>query len=322
MGLRMLPARGAGLRWRRGAPVSPAAPRHAVGRSRALEHDPVRPVPVILASQPHLVSRSARARVPRPAAPAPHAVPRQGRALRRSRALGGILRGAHQIPVQRGTADAAGSLGGGRGRARAGRVRGGVPRGDHLAGPGADGGEDRNGPARGGDGCAGRAGRDVGAAPRHVQGAQAALAHRGRRGRAGRRAGHRRTADEDALDATDRIMAAICEQVAAARADVPAAAREPEGDWWVRPPETAVVRSCRTVATDRRHRSATGDEDRGDRCGIVGHGGGRDRGRQRRRRAVGTGSGGRRRASTVEHREPRLPPRHRAARARCAPRPI
>jgi 1-acyl-sn-glycerol-3-phosphate acyltransferase len=50
---------------------------------------------------------------------------------------------------------------------------------------------------------------------------------------------------DDMAVATDRIMSAICAQVAAARAaypDHPAAGEDP---WWVRPPETAVLRSCR-----------------------------------------------------------------------------
>ena len=54
-------------------------------------------------------------------------------------------------------------------------------------------------------------------------------------------------AEEDALDATDRIMGAICEQVGAARAAYPQQPGASEGDWWVRAPETAVVRSCRTT---------------------------------------------------------------------------
>jgi 1-acyl-sn-glycerol-3-phosphate acyltransferase len=52
-------------------------------------------------------------------------------------------------------------------------------------------------------------------------------------------------ADEDVLAATDRIMGAICEQVGAARTAYPQAPAPGEGDWWVRGPETAVVRSCR-----------------------------------------------------------------------------
>ena len=50
---------------------------------------------------------------------------------------------------------------------------------------------------------------------------------------------------EDVLVATDRIMSAICEQVRAARRAYPQVSTAGEGDWWIRPPETAVLRSCR-----------------------------------------------------------------------------
>ncbi len=52
--------------------------------------------------------------------------------------------------------------------------------------------------------------------------------------------------DEDVRTATDRIMAAICTQVARAREIYP---QRPHGDddgWWVRSPDTARVRSCVT----------------------------------------------------------------------------
>ncbi len=45
--------------------------------------------------------------------------------------------------------------------------------------------------------------------------------------------------------ATDRIMGAICTQVARARAIYPQAPRPGEPDWWARPPEAARLRSCR-----------------------------------------------------------------------------
>jgi 1-acyl-sn-glycerol-3-phosphate acyltransferase len=51
---------------------------------------------------------------------------------------------------------------------------------------------------------------------------------------------------EDVREATDRIMSAICAQVARAREIYPQA---PEGDddgWWVRAPESAQLRSCMT----------------------------------------------------------------------------
>jgi len=49
--------------------------------------------------------------------------------------------------------------------------------------------------------------------------------------------------DEDLYAATDRIMAAVCAEVARARTGYPAP--RPGADaWWVRPPETARLRSC------------------------------------------------------------------------------
>lgn len=45
--------------------------------------------------------------------------------------------------------------------------------------------------------------------------------------------------------ATDRIMEAICAQVARARAIYPQVPKPGRPDWWVRPPETARLRSCR-----------------------------------------------------------------------------
>lgn len=50
--------------------------------------------------------------------------------------------------------------------------------------------------------------------------------------------------DEDIHEATDRIMAAICAAVAQARTGYPGP-RRGEDPWWVRAPETAVLRSCR-----------------------------------------------------------------------------
>jgi 1-acyl-sn-glycerol-3-phosphate acyltransferase len=54
--------------------------------------------------------------------------------------------------------------------------------------------------------------------------------------------------DEDVLVATDRVMEAICALVAGARAAYPQEPAPSEGDWWVRAPGTAVVRSCRGAA--------------------------------------------------------------------------
>jgi hypothetical protein len=48
--------------------------------------------------------------------------------------------------------------------------------------------------------------------------------------------------DEDAYDATDRIMTAIAACVARARELYPQQPSEGEGDWWVRSPQSAVLR--------------------------------------------------------------------------------
>ena len=54
--------------------------------------------------------------------------------------------------------------------------------------------------------------------------------------------------DDDIRAATDRIMSGICAQVARARARYPAV---PSGadDWWVRTPETAVLRPAKRTAS-------------------------------------------------------------------------
>jgi len=49
-------------------------------------------------------------------------------------------------------------------------------------------------------------------------------------------------AGEDVFEATDRIMTAIAACVATARRIYPQRPRRGEGDWWVRRPETAVMR--------------------------------------------------------------------------------
>jgi 1-acyl-sn-glycerol-3-phosphate acyltransferase len=49
-------------------------------------------------------------------------------------------------------------------------------------------------------------------------------------------------ADEDVYDATDRIMAAIVSCVARARKIYPQQPAPGEDDWWVRPPDSAVLR--------------------------------------------------------------------------------
>jgi 1-acyl-sn-glycerol-3-phosphate acyltransferase len=52
--------------------------------------------------------------------------------------------------------------------------------------------------------------------------------------------------DEDVRAATDRIMSAICTQVARARAIYPQQPDDGDDGWWVRSPETARLRSCMT----------------------------------------------------------------------------
>lgn len=51
--------------------------------------------------------------------------------------------------------------------------------------------------------------------------------------------------DEDVRTATDRIMEAICGCVGRAREIYPQAAPTGEEAWWVRPPRSAVLRTCR-----------------------------------------------------------------------------
>jgi 1-acyl-sn-glycerol-3-phosphate acyltransferase len=50
-------------------------------------------------------------------------------------------------------------------------------------------------------------------------------------------------------ETTDRIMTAICAQVARAREIYPQRPRSERSDWWVRRPETARLRSCRGRVT-------------------------------------------------------------------------
>ena len=158
--------------------------------------------------------------------------------------LGGILRGAHQIPVHRGSAAAAGSLVAAEDALRAGECVAVFPEGtisldlDPMAG--------KTGTAR----LAAATGAPV--VPVGMWGLHRIM-FKGRKPRW--RAGIAEVvhvgppltvgATEDTFDATDRIMGAVCEQVASARAAYPQRPTEPEGDWWVRAPETAVVRSCR-----------------------------------------------------------------------------
>ncbi|MGZ4797510.1 MAG: lysophospholipid acyltransferase family protein [Acidimicrobiia bacterium] len=160
------------------------------------------------------------------------------------RGLGFVFRGAHQIPVRRGTDGAAGSLVDAEDALRAGKCVTVFPEGtisldlEPMVG--------KTGTAR----LAAATGAPV--VPVGMWGLHRVM-FKGRkpRWRAGVsevvRIGEPLTiaADEDMLEATDRIMAAICAQVARARAAYPQSPAPGEDDWWVRPPETAVLRSCR-----------------------------------------------------------------------------
>ncbi len=160
------------------------------------------------------------------------------------RGLGAVLRGMHQIPVSRGTADAAGSLVAAESALRAGRCVSVFPEGtisldlEPMAG--------KTGTAR----LAVATGAPV--VPIGLWGLHRVM-YKGRKPRW--RTGIAETvtigapltvpSSEDVAGATDRIMSAICAQLADARARYPQAPAPGEGDWWVRAPETAVLRSCR-----------------------------------------------------------------------------
>jgi 1-acyl-sn-glycerol-3-phosphate acyltransferase len=158
--------------------------------------------------------------------------------------LGGILRGAHQIPVARGTSGAAGSLTAAEDALRAGECVAVFPEGtisldlDPMMG--------KTGTAR----LAAATAAPI--VPVGMWGLHRVM-FKGRKPRW--RAGIAEVvhvgpalyvdASEDVLAATDRIMGAICDLVATARAAYPQRPAPSEGDWWVRSPASAVVRSCR-----------------------------------------------------------------------------
>jgi 1-acyl-sn-glycerol-3-phosphate acyltransferase len=164
--------------------------------------------------------------------------------LFRKAPLGPILRGARQIPVSRGTAGAAGSLVEAERALDQGECVTVFPEGtisldlEPMAG--------KTGTAR----LAAATGAPV--VPVGLWGLHRVM-FKGRkpRWRAGVAevvrvgAALRVEPDADVDEATDLIMAAICGQVAAARRAYPQPPAAGEGDWWVRAPETAVVRSCR-----------------------------------------------------------------------------
>jgi 1-acyl-sn-glycerol-3-phosphate acyltransferase len=158
------------------------------------------------------------------------------------RGLGWGLRAIHQIPVQRNTSDAAASLGDAVSALERGECVAVFPEGtislDLEPMPG------KTGVAR----LAAEAG--VAVTPVGLWGAQRIL-FKGRKARWRRGIAEtvvvgdpvRVGPDEDVHLATDRIMAAIAGCVARARAIYPQAPGPGDDGWWVRPPETAVVRS-------------------------------------------------------------------------------
>lgn len=56
--------------------------------------------------------------------------------------------------------------------------------------------------------------------------------------------------DDDIYEATDRVMEAICAQVRRARERYPDQPAPGEDEWWVRAPESAVLRTCRADPAD------------------------------------------------------------------------
>jgi 1-acyl-sn-glycerol-3-phosphate acyltransferase len=155
--------------------------------------------------------------------------------------MGAILRAARQIPVSRDTTDAAGSLDAAIRAMRAGECIGVFPEGtisldlDPMVG--------KTGTAR----LAAATG--VAIMPIGLWGAQRIL-FKGRKPRWRRGIAEtvvvgdpiRVGPDEDVRVATDRLMAAIAGCVARARELYPQQPRAGEGDWWVRPPESAFAR--------------------------------------------------------------------------------
>lgn len=158
--------------------------------------------------------------------------------------LGSVLRGAHQIPVARGTSGAAGSLVAAEAALRAGECVAVFPEGtisldlEPMAG--------KTGTAR----LAAASGAPV--VPIGLWGLHRVM-FKGRKPRW--RTGVPEMVmvgpplvvepADDVAVATDRIMSAICDGVAAARAAYPERPAPGEDDWWVRSSDTAVLRSCR-----------------------------------------------------------------------------
>jgi 1-acyl-sn-glycerol-3-phosphate acyltransferase len=156
------------------------------------------------------------------------------------RGLGPLLRAVHQIPVQRGQRDAAHALGAAIDALARGECVAVFPEGTislDLEPMAAKSGTARLARAAG-----------VAVTPVGLWGTHR-LMHKGRRPEV--HWGVPQTAvvgepvvvgaEEHVKDATDRIMAAVCACVARARAIYPD--QSSTGEWWWRPPETAVLRS-------------------------------------------------------------------------------
>jgi 1-acyl-sn-glycerol-3-phosphate acyltransferase len=167
------------------------------------------------------------------------------------RGLGWALRQIRQIPVQRNTTDAAASLDAGVSALAAGELVAVFPEGtismdlEPMAG--------KTGVAR----LAALSGVPV--IPVGLWGAHRIL-FKGRKPKWRRGVAEtvvvgspvRIGADEDAHAATDRVMAAIAACVARARTIYPQAPEVGEDEWWVRGPQTAVVRPAAERETASR----------------------------------------------------------------------
>ena len=161
--------------------------------------------------------------------------------------LGGFLRAAHQIPVSRGTATASGALDAAVASLHGGECVAVFPEGTISL--------DLE-PMRGKSGTA-RLARESGVAvtPVGMWGAHR-LMFKGRKPRWERGVAEVAVVgapvavgpDDDIRTATDRIMSAICVQVARARAIYPTVTGGGDA-WWVRGPETAVLRPAKRTAS-------------------------------------------------------------------------